>query len=74
MGGNVQGNQLSPLELSGLPTSPPTPRQADLTGGEGGGATKLSRTEKSQGRRQEGPSEQRRRQGRTERRKRTGAK
>lgn len=64
-----------PLELSGLPTSPPTPRQVDLIGGWGGGVgTKLSRTEKSQGRRQEGQSEQRRRQGRTQRRKRTGAK
>lgn len=77
MGGNFLGNQLPPLELSGLPTSPPTPAQVDLigSGGEGGRlSTKLSRTEKSQGRRQERQSEQRRRQGRTERRKRTRAK
>ena len=33
MGGNLQGNQFPPLELSGLPTSPPTPRQVDLVGG-----------------------------------------
>lgn len=30
MRGNFQGNQLPPLELSGLPTSPPTPSQVDL--------------------------------------------
>lgn len=72
-GGKCSGKLAPPLELSGLPTSPPTPRQVDLIGGAGGG-TKLSQTEKSQGRRQEGQSEQRRRQGRTERRKRTGAK
>lgn len=52
MGGNFQGNQLPPLELAGLPTSPPTPSQVDLVRG-GGAATKLSRTEKSQGKRQE---------------------
>lgn len=32
MRGNFQGNQLPPLELSGLPTSPPTPSQVDLIG------------------------------------------
>lgn len=32
MGGNFQGNQLPPLELSGFPTSPPTPSQVDLVG------------------------------------------
>lgn len=66
----------SPRALPGLPTSPPALGRADLVGGRGGG-TKLSRTEKSQGRRQERERERERAgeaTGRTARRKGSRAK
>lgn len=73
MGGNFLGNQLPappPLELSGLPTSPPTPSQVDLIGEGGAGVLNFpgqNEPGKEAGVRRGGDS-------RTERRKRARAK
>lgn len=68
--------ETSPRELSGLPTSPPPLRQADLVVGGAEGGQRLNFPEqKEPGEEQEGESEPRRRQaGRTARRKGSGAK